>query len=90
MKKNNLLGINVKCNNNREERLVNIIKTGVKKFYRTYNDKPNSINYAYYQLYGNIQALYFMDVITFEKFSTITDRLHDVYRFTEDKARNYK
>ena len=88
MKKINVLGINVKCHNEREESLINIIKRAVKNFYRTYNNKPNSIDSAYDELYGNIQALYYMDVITFENFITITDRLHEVYRFTEYKARN--
>ena len=89
MKKINLLGINVKCHNEREESLINIIKRAVKNFYRTYKNKPYSIDSAYDQLYGNIQALYYMDVITFENFITITERLHDVYRFTEYKARNW-
>ena len=89
MKKINLLGINVKCHNEREESLINIIKRAVKNFYRTYNNKPYSIDSAYDELYGNIQALYYMDVITFENFIIITERLHDVYRFTEYKARNW-
>ena len=88
MKKINVLGINVKCHNEREESLINIIKRAVKNFYRTYNNIPNSIDSAYDELYGNIQALYYMDVITFENFITITDRLYEVYRFTEYKARN--
>ena len=90
MKKINLLGIEVKANNKREAQLIHLIKTNVKNFYRTYSDKPYSIDSTYYTLYGNIQSLYFMDVITFEQFHTLTDRLHDVYSFTENKARNYK
>ena len=90
MNKINLLGINVKCNNNREERLVNIIKTDVKNFYREYKDKPYIVEKRYYSLFSKIETLYFMTLINSNEFVFITDRLFEVYIFTEDKARNYK
>ena len=90
MKKINLLGINVKCNNNREERLVNIIKTDVKNFYKEYKDKPYIVEKRYYSLFSKIETLYFMTLINSNEFVFITDRLFEVYIFTVDKARNYK
>ena len=90
MKKINVLGINVKCNNNREERLVNIIKTDVKNFYKEYKDKPYIVEKRYYSLFSKIETLYFMTLINSNEFVFITDRLFEVYIFTEDKARNYK
>ena len=89
MKKINLLGIEVKANNKREVKLINIIKSNVKAFYKSYKDKPNSIKNAYYDLYGSIKALYFMDIITYEQFCEITDRFYCVYIFTDSKARNW-
>ena len=90
MKKINLLGINVKCNNNREERLVNIIKTDVKSFYKEYKDKPYIVENCYHSLFSKIETLYFLSLINANEFVFITDRLFKVYIFTEDKARNYK
>ena len=90
MKKINLLGINVKCNNNREERLVNSIKTDVKNFYKEYKDKPYIVEKRYYSLFSKIETLYFMTLINSNEFVFITDRLFEVYIFTVDKARNYK
>ena len=90
MKKINVLGINVKCNNIREERLVNIIKTDVKNFYKEYKDKPYIVEKRYYSLFSKIETLYFMTLINSNEFVFITDRLFEVYIFTEDKARNYK
>ena len=90
MKKINVLGINVKCNNNREERLVNIIKTDVKNFYKEYKDKPYIVEKRYYSLFSKIETLYFMTLINSNEFVFITDRLFEVYIFTVDKARNYK
>ena len=90
MKKINVLGINVKCNNNREERLVNIIKTDVKNFYEEYKDKPYIVEKRYYSLFSKIETLYFMTLINSNEFVFITDRLFEVYIFTVDKARNYK
>ena len=90
MKKINLLGINVKCNNDREERLVNIIKTDVKNFYKEYKDKPYIVEKRYYSLFSKIETLYFMTLINSNEFVFITDRLFEVYIFTEYKARKYK
>ena len=90
MKKINLLGINVKCNNNREERLVNIIKTDIKNFYKEYKDKPYIVEKCYYSLFSKIETLYLMTLINADEFVLIAYRLFKVYILTEDKARNYK
>ena len=90
MKKINLLGINVKCHNGREERLINIIKTDIKNFYKEYKDKPYIVEKCYYSLFSKIETLYLMTLINADEFVLITYRLFKVYIFTEDKARNYK
>ena len=90
MKKINLLGINVKCHNKREEILIDIIKRDVKDFYRTYKNKPYSIDDAYYRLFGKIESLYFMDLINYENYKLMTDRLFNLYIFTREKAENHR
>ena len=90
MKKINLLGIEVKCHNNREESLIYIIKTSVKNFYRTYKNKPYSIGDAYYRLFGKIESLYFMDLINHDNYKLMTDRLFNLYIFTREKAENHR
>lgn len=90
MKKINVLGINVKCHNKREESLICIIKRGIKDFYRTFKNKPYSIDDAYYRLFGKIESLYFMDLISYDDYIKMTDRFFELYQFTEEKAENHK
>ena len=90
MKKINLLGIEVKCHNTREESLINNIKLSVKNFYRTYKNKPYSICNVYYMLFGKMISLYYMDLISCEDYGTMTDRLFQLYIFTREKAENHK
>ena len=90
MKKINVLGINVKCHNEREEALIDIIKMGVKDFYRTFKNKPYSIGDEYYRLFGKIESLYFMDLINYDNYKLMTDRLVNLYIFTREKAENHK
>lgn len=90
MKKINVLGINVKCHNEREESLIDIIKRDVKDFYRTFKNKPYSIGDAYYRLFGKIESLYFMDLINYDNYKLMTDRLFNLYIFTREKAENHK
>ena len=82
MKKINVLGINVKCHNNREESLISAIKTSVKNFYRTYKNKPYSVCNAYYMLFGKMTTLYYMDLISNDDYDKMTDRLLKLYQFT--------
>ena len=86
MKKINLLGINVKCYNKREEQLINIIKRAVKNFYRTYKNRPYSITNAYHDLFGKMSALYFMDLISYDDYNKMTDRFFELYQYTEETA----
>ena len=90
MNKINLLGIEVKCHNKREEILICIIKRGVKDFYRTFKNKPYSIGDAYYRLFGKIESLYFMDLISYDDYYKMTDRFFELYQFTEETAKNHK
>ena len=90
MKKINLLGINVKCHNEREESFINIIKRAVKNFYRTYKNRPHSISNAYHDLFGKMSALYFMDLISYDDYNKMTDRFFELYQFTEETAENNK
>lgn len=89
MKKINVLGINVKCHNKREESLICIIKRDINNFYRTFKNKPYSIADAYYMLFGQIESLYFMDLINYDNYKLMTDRLFNLYIFTREKA-NHK
>ena len=86
MKKINVLGINVKCHNKREEQLINIIKRAVKNFYSSYKNKPYSVGDAYNNLYGKIASLYFLDLISYEDYNLITDRFLMLYEFTKERA----
>ena len=88
MKKINVLGINVKCHNKREEILIDIIKRDVKDFYRTYKNKRYSIGDAYYMLRGKITTLYYMELINYENYKLMADRLFNLYRFTRETAEN--
>ena len=88
MNKINLLGINVKYHNEREESLINIIKRAVKNFYSSYKNKPYSIDDAYYKLFGKIESLYFMDLINHDNYKLMTDRFFELYRFTRNIAEN--
>ena len=91
MKKINVLGISVKCHGiKREEILIDIIKRDVKDFYRTYKNKRYSIGDAYYMLRGKITTLYYMGLINYENYKLMTDRLFNVYIFTEEKAKNHE
>ena len=90
MKKISVLGINVKCHNKREESLICIIKRGIKDFYRTFKNKPYSIDDAYYRLFGKIESLYFMDLISYDDYIKMTDRFFELYQFTEETAENNK
>ena len=90
MKKKNLFGIEVKCHNKREESLINIIKSDVKNFYSSYKNKPYSIDVAYYNLFGKMTSLYYMDLISPEDYEKMTDRFLKLYKFTEEKTKNYK
>ena len=90
MNKINLLGIGVKCHNKREEILICIIKRGVKDFYRTFKNKPYSIGDAYYRLFGKIESLYFMDLINYDNYKLMTDRLFNLYIFTRETAENHR
>ena len=88
MEKINVLGINVKCHNKREENLICIIKREVKDYYRNYKNKNHSIGDAYYILFGKMTSLYYMDLISPENFVLMTDRLFNLYRFTKETAKN--
>ena len=90
MKKINVLGINVKCHNEREEILIDIVKRDVKNFYRTYKNNPYSVGDAYYMLFGKMASMYYMDLINYDNYKLMTDRFFEVYRFTRDIAKNYK
>ena len=90
MKKINVLGINVKCYNKREESLICIIKREVKDFYRTYKNKPYSVGDAYYRLRGKITTLYYMGLINYDNYKLMTDRLFNLYIFTREKAENHR
>lgn len=90
MKKINLLGIEVKRYNKREERLINIIKRAVKNFYSSYKNKPYSVRNAYNDLHSKIASLYFLELISYEEYNLITDRLFMLYEFTQEKAENHK
>ena len=90
MKKINVLGINVKCHNKREEQLINIIKRAVKNFYSSYKNKPYSVGDAYNNLHGKIASLYFLELISYEDYNLITDRFFMLYEFTEETAENHK
>ncbi len=90
MNKINVFGINVKCYNKREEILIDTIKRDVKDFYRTYKNKPYSIGDAYYILFGKMTSLYYMDLIRHENYVLMTDRLFNLYKFTEETAKNHK
>ena len=86
MKKINLLGINVKCHNKREESLIAIIKRDIKNFYRTYKNKPYSIEDAYLRLFGQISSLYYMELINYGNYQIMTNRFFELYRFTMNMA----
>ena len=90
MKKINLFGINVKCHNEREEALIVIIKKDIKEFYRTFKNKPYSIDDAYNMLFGKISSLYYMDLINAENYRLMSDRLFNLYRFTRKTAEYHK
>ena len=90
MKKINVLGINVKCNNKREESLINILKRDVKNFYSSYKNKPRSIDDAYNNLFGKMSCLYFLELISFKDYEKMTDRFFEIYKFTEEKAKSSK
>ena len=90
MKKINLLGINLKCHNEREESLIYIIKMDIKEFYRNYKNNPDSVGNEYYMLFGKITSLYFMELINDEDYGKISDRLFTLYRFTKETAKNNK
>ena len=90
MKKINLLGIEVKCHNKREESLINILKRDVKNFYSTFKNKPHSICDAYNNLFGKMTSLYYLELISFEDYEKVTDRLFQIYKFTEEKAKNHR
>ena len=87
MKKINVLGINVKCNNKREESLINILKRDVKNFYSSYKNKPCSIDDAYNNLFGKMPCLYFLELISFKDYEKMTDNLFNIYKFTEETAK---
>ena len=88
MKKINLLGINVKCHNEREESLINIIKRAVKNFYSSYKNKPYSVGDAYSNIHGKIASLYFLELISYEDYNLIIDRFYMLYEFTKERAEN--
>ena len=90
MKKINVLGINVKCHNEREESLICIIKMDVKEFYRTYKNNPYSASNAHYMIFGKITSLYFMELINDEDYGKIADRFFKLYRFTIKTAEYHK
>ena len=90
MKKINLLGIEVKRHNQREESFINILKRDVKNFYSVFKNKPHSIDDAYNNLFGKITALYYLELISFEDYEKMTDRFFQIYKFTEEKAKNHK
>ena len=90
MKKINVFGINVKCHNKREESLIDITKRDIKNFYRTYKNKPYSIEDAYLRLFGQISSLYYMELINYDNYELMTDRFFELYRFTRDIAENNK
>ena len=88
MKKINLLGIEVKRYNKREEQLISIIKRAVKNFYSSYKNKPYSVGDAYNNLHGKIATLYFLELISYEDYNLITDRFFMLYEFTKERAEN--
>ena len=90
MKKINLLGIEVKCHNKREESLINILKRDVKNFYSSYKNKPHSIYDAYNNLFGKMSCLYYLELISFKDYEKMTDSFFNIYKFTEEKAKNHK
>ena len=90
MKKINVLGIEVKCHNQREESLINILKRDVKNFYSSYKNKRYSIDDAYNNLFGKISSLYYLELISFEDYEKMTDRFFKLYKFTEKKAKSNK
>ena len=90
MKKINLLGIEVKCHNQREESLINILKRDVKNFYSSYKNKPFSIDDAYHNIFGKMSCVYFLELISFEDYEKMTDNFFNIYKFTEEKAKNHK
>lgn len=90
MKKINVLGINAKCHNEREETLIVIIKKDIKEFYRTFKNKPYSAYDAYHMLFGKISSLYYMDLINAENYRLMCDRLFKLYRFTKETAEYHK
>ena len=90
MKKINVLGIEVKCHNKREESLINILKRDVKNFCSSYKNKPCSTDDAYNNLFGKMSCLYFLDLISFKDYEKMTDRFFNIYKFTEEKAQNNK
>ena len=90
MKKINVLGINVKCHNKREESLIDITKRDIKNFYRTYKNKHYSIEDAYLKLFGQISSLYYMELINYENYKLMIDRFFNLYRFTRETAENHK
>ena len=90
MKKINVLGINVKCYNKREESLICIIKRSIKDFYRTFKNKPYSIDDAYYMLFGKIESLYFMELINYDNYKLMSYRLFNLYIFTREKEKYMK
>ena len=90
MKKINVLGINVKCHNEREEILIDIVKRDVKNFYRTYKNNPYSVGDAYYMLFGKMASMYYMELINYENYKLMTDRFFELYRFTRDISKNHK
>lgn len=90
MNKINLLGINVKWHNEREELLINILKRDVKNFYSAFKNKPHSIEDTYNNLFGKMTVLYYLELISFEDYEKMTDRFFKLYKFTEKKAKNHK
>ena len=87
MKKISLLGINVKCHNEREESLIYIIKMDVKEFYKAYKNS-SSVGDAYYMLFGKITSLFYMELVNDEDYGKMSDRLFKLYRFTKETAKN--
>ena len=90
MKTKNLLGIKIKCNNSREENIIEIIKGQVKNFYSDFVNKPYIVEEHYNILYGQISSLLHLALINPSEFIIISNRLLTVYRFTELKSRKYK
>ena len=84
MKKINVLGIAVKCYDEREESLITAIKMDLNEFYKTYKNSPSCVGDAYYMLFGKITSLFFMELINDEDYGKISDRLFKLYRFTKN------